>query len=64
MWFLATSTVATCFYVIRAWIFVNSFSVKESSQFGITWNAIIDFGSSKRFKMSLLSHDLSNCVHF
>jgi len=41
MWSLATSTVATCFYVIRAWIFVNSFSVKESSQFGITWNATL-----------------------
>jgi len=30
-----------CFYVICAWIFVNTFSVKESSLFGITRNATL-----------------------
>ena len=30
-----------CFYVIRVWIFVNTFSVKELSQLGITWNATL-----------------------
>ena len=30
-----------CFYVICAWIFVNTFSVKDSSLFGITRNATL-----------------------
>ena len=29
------------FYIICAWVFVNTFSVKELSQFGITWNATL-----------------------
>ena len=46
------------FYIIRGWIFVNTFS----------WNNlernVIDFNSFKRFKMSLLSCDMSKYVHF
>jgi len=52
---LATPTGwVNCFYVIHAWIFINTFSVKELSQFGITQNATLS---------TLAVLNASKCLH-